>query len=225
MSIKATMKELEKSGTAQNRKVYARHGVEGPMFGVSYANLKSLTRKIGRDSALAEQLWGTGNHDARVLATMVADPETVTGRTLDSWAKDIDSYVISDAFSGLVGKTKFAARKADKWARSKNDFLGQVGWNLIGGMAMREAADDTERLQTHLETIEREIHTRPNRTRHAMNMALCAIGIGCEHLRQEAIAVARRVGQVDVDHGQTGCKTPSAEEYINKAAKRHKKRR
>jgi hypothetical protein len=33
------MKELKASGTAQNRKVYRRHGVVGEMFGVSYAAL------------------------------------------------------------------------------------------------------------------------------------------------------------------------------------------
>jgi len=61
-------------GTAQNRKVYARHGVGEDMYGVSYSNLGKLRKSIKRHHALAEQLWATGNHDARVLATMIADP-------------------------------------------------------------------------------------------------------------------------------------------------------
>lgn len=40
------MKELKRMGTAQNRKVYARHGVGENMFGVSYANLNALKKKI-----------------------------------------------------------------------------------------------------------------------------------------------------------------------------------
>jgi 3-methyladenine DNA glycosylase AlkD len=44
------------------------------MFGVSYAALGKLKKQIKQEHALAEALWETGNHDARVLATMVADP-------------------------------------------------------------------------------------------------------------------------------------------------------
>lgn len=222
MTTKAVMKELETAGTAQNRKVYARHGVSAPLFGVSFANLKALAKKIKRDQALAEGLWATGNHDARVLATMIADPESLTAGTLDAWVKELDNYVISDAFSKLVGQSKLARKKADQWTKSANDFGGQVGWNLVSGLAMLADGVDVAYLRERLATIEREIHKRRNRTRHAMNMAICAIGIGVESLRDEAIAAAGRIGPVEVDHGETGCKTPDAAAYIRKAAGRKK---
>ena len=87
-------------------------------------------------------------------------------------------------------------------------------------------ADDIEPayFKDRLKTIEREIHKRKNRTKHSMNMALCAIGIGRDALRTEAIAVAKRIGKVDVDHGETNCKTPDAAAYIQKAAARKKKK-
>jgi 3-methyladenine DNA glycosylase AlkD len=217
------MEELEAKGTAQNRKVYARHGVQEPMFGVSFANLKALAKKIGKHRELAQQLWETGNHDARILATMVADPEDLGSKTLDAWVKELDNYVISDAFSSLVGKTKFGRKKGERWTKSKSDFVGQVGWNLIGGTALYRKDIDPAYLRDQLGTIEGEIHSRKNRTKHAMNMALCAIGIGCPSLQKEAIAVAKRIGQVEVDHGETGCQTPDAAAYIKRAAARKKK--
>jgi hypothetical protein len=42
-------------------------------------------------------------------------------------------------------------------------------------------------------------------------------------LRDEAIAAARRIGKVEVDHGDTDCKTPDAVEYILKVEARRKK--
>jgi 3-methyladenine DNA glycosylase AlkD len=224
MNIQSVMKELEECGTAQNRKVYARHGAKEPMFGVSFANLKALARKIKEDHALAGQLWATGNHDARILATMIADPKEIGAQTLDAWVKGLDNYVISDAFSDLVARTSLARSKATKWTRSASDFVGQVGWNLVAAMALAPSTADPEYLEERLATIEREIHKRKNRTRHAMNMALCAIGIGCNDLREEALAVAERIGKVRVDHGETGCKTPEAAAYIKKAVARKKKR-
>ena len=71
MTLTQTLQQLKAAGTAQTRKTYARHGVGPNMFGVSYATLGKLTRAIQRDHALALGLWASGNHDARVLATMV----------------------------------------------------------------------------------------------------------------------------------------------------------
>ena len=50
-----------------------------------------------------------------------------------------------------------------------------------------------------------------------MNMAVIAIGCRSAGLRKEANAAARRIGVVEVDHGDTACKTPAAAEYIDKA--------
>jgi len=45
MKITQVMRELKAMGTAQNRKIYGRHGVETEMYGVSFANLGQL-RKV-----------------------------------------------------------------------------------------------------------------------------------------------------------------------------------
>ena len=64
--------------------MYARHGVGTEMFGVSYANFGKLKKEIRTDHKLAEALWTTGNFDARVLATMIADPQALTAKTVDT---------------------------------------------------------------------------------------------------------------------------------------------
>ncbi len=79
MTSDEVLSELEAMGTTQNRKIYARHGVQGEMFGVSYGNLKQLKKRIRKDQALAQALWASGNHDARILATMLADAKTRIG--------------------------------------------------------------------------------------------------------------------------------------------------
>jgi hypothetical protein len=57
-----------------------------------------------------------------------------------------------------------------------------------------------------------------------MNNALIAIGGRNEALRKQATAAAKRVGKVDVDHGDTACKTPDAVSYIEKMWARKKER-
>lgn len=214
------MTRLEAMGTAQNRKVYARHGVPQPMFGVSYASLEELARTIGVDQPLAERLWASGNHDAQVLATRVADPARFGRRDLDLWARALSSYVLTDAFSTLVGRTTHARGKADAWCRARTEWKGQAGWTLVAYLALHDRTLEDAWFVERLRQIEAEIHQRPDRVRHAMNSALIAIGLRGPELEVHALAAARRIGPVEVDHGETGCRTPDAVAAIAKAKRR-----
>ena len=214
--------ELGRLGTAQNRKVYARHGVGPNMFGVSYANLERLKKTLGVNHDLARGLWASANHDARILATKIADPARVSSRDLDSWVKDLDNYVISDAFSELGARTPWARKKMEAWGAARGEWIGRVGWLLLARLARSDSSLTDEELIEKLATIEREIHTRKNRTRDAMNSALIAIGMRNSGLKAAALSAAKRIGKVEVDHGQTSCKTPDAAEYILRAAGRRR---
>lgn len=216
MSYRTIMAGLRTMGTEQNRKVYARHGVGERMYGVGYAHLGKLKKQIGTDQALAEELWASGNHDARVLATMVADPEQLTSGTLDAWSKAPDNYVLADAFGDLVARTPFALKKFEKWSRSRSEFVAQVGWRLLSHLASQDDVLTNAFFVEQLKTIERDITSRPNRVRHSMNGALISIGARNATLRKRATAVAKRIGKVEVDHGETGCKTPAAIPYMDK---------
>ena len=59
--------------------------------------------------------------------------------------------------------------------------------------------------------------------RYGMNNALIGIGGRSANLRRKAIAAAKRIGPVEIDHGDTDCKTPDAIPYIEKMWARKKK--
>ncbi|HBX69825.1 MAG TPA: DNA alkylation repair protein [Chloroflexi bacterium] len=224
MNFDETMQALETMGTAQNRKIYTRHGVGENMFGVSVANLKTLKKQIKKDHTLALQLWSSGNHDARYLATMIADPKLADVSLLESWVKDVDNYVITDAFVDYTHKTTLAQEKATEWVESKNEYVSRAGWHLLAQLAMNNADLPDDFFDPYLQTIEVEIHQRPNRTREGMNNALIAIGIRNPVLMAKALHVAETIGEVEVDHGPTSCKTNFAPEYIQRTVERKKSR-
>ncbi len=224
MTAKQLLRQLESLGTTQNRKIYARHGVGREMFGVSYADLRKLEKKIKVDHELALALWESGNHDARVLATMIADPGRLGSRELDRWARELDSYVLADAFAGLVARTGMARRKFEQWRDRKAEFVGQAAWNLLSSLAANDAELPDAYFAEQLETIEREVHGRPNRVRHSMNLVLINIGLRSARLERRVRAAVRRIGPIEVDHGETGCKTPDPIPYIERT-KAHRSRR
>ena len=219
MEFSEAMSSLESAGTAQNRKIYARHGVRGAMFGVSYAALGKLARRIKKDHPLAKALWASGNHDARVLATQVADPAAATSALLEAWRKDLDNYVLTDAFVKYVSQTSLADQKIAQWTSKKAEWTAGAGWSLLAYRA-RSLDWSQKDLAAFLPIIEAEIHQAKNRVRHSMISALIAIGIRGGQLQKKAVAAAKRIGPVEVDHGETGCKTPDPIPYIAKAMAR-----
>lgn len=224
MDLDTAMGALEAAGTAQNRKVYRRHGVSDPLYGVSYAELGKLTKKIKTDHALARELWATGNHDARILATRIADPEAAGEELEDAWAADLDNYVLADAFTAYLASSPRARPVFERWRDVGDEWKGQTAWGLLSYLARQDDTFTDTELEGFLAVIEKEIHGRPNRVRHSMNGALISIGLRSEELKKAAIAAARRIGEVEVDHGETGCKTPAAEPYIEKGWARKRKK-
>lgn len=218
--VEAVLRELEREGTAQTRKVYARHGVRGEAFGVSYAALGRIRRKVGVNQEIADALWETGNHDARVLATMVADPAKLTAKKAATWARALDNYLLTDALSSLVARSPSGRRLAERWSAGKAEWTGAAGWNILTTLAMNHGPGDDDYWGGHLNRIEERIHRSANRVRYSMNNTLIAIGSRNARLRKAALKAAKRIGGVEVDHGETGCRTPDAAAYIRKMAQR-----
>lgn len=224
MTVAETMQELEALGTAQNRKIYRRHGAGENLFGVSFANLNALKRRIKTDHALALELWKTGNDDARTLAIMIADPANMTERLLNDWAKDLNGLLAS-TFPAFVGRTPLARKKMEDWIDSDSEWTSCAGWALLAHLAMNDAGLPDSFFTGRLRVIGKEIHKRPNWVRDAMNSALIAIGVRNPALTEAALKVAKAVGKVEVEHGETSCETKDAAAYIHKtlAHRRRKK--
>lgn len=226
MNLQEALTALEAAGTEQNRKIYRRHGFAEPMFGVSYAALGKLKKQIKRDQALAAGLWATKNHDAQVLATMVADPAAFDAAGIRNWATSAADYSLEDALAKeIVIRTPYAREFAEEWVASTDDLLKRAGWATIGSLATFGAPDvPDEWFSQFLPAVESQVHSAPNRVKEAMNNALIAIGCRNERLRGPATEAAHRIAKVSIDHGETNCKTPDAVSYIAKAFARREAR-
>lgn len=214
------MQLLEAAGSEQTRKTYRRHGMPEPMFGVSYATLGVLKKQIKCDQGLAESLWATGNGDARTLATLIADADRLTPELLNGWAGDLRDHTMACALAGLASRTAHAHVCMTNWQASDAEMIGRAGWNILANLALAGALTNEE-LESYLPPIEERIHGEANRVKEGMHNALIAIGSSNDAIAPLAIAAARRIGTVEIDHGDTSCKTPDAEAYILKTRAYH----
>jgi 3-methyladenine DNA glycosylase AlkD len=219
MTLKQTMAKLKSLGSAQTRKTYRRHRVTGDMFGVKYGDLEKLIKQIKVDHDLALALWETGNLDARVLATKIVDREQLTAKTLSAWANDVDNRALSFVISDLASGCDVGRKAARKWRSIKKEWPGATGWMALAGTLRLDPGSLTKNeCRELLAAIEERIHGSPNWIKYSMNTALISMGSFVPGMEQEATRAANRIGQVEVDHGDTACKTPLAVPYIKKAA-------
>ena len=220
MNTDKALKALAGHGTAQNRKVYVRHGADpDKVYGVSFANLNLLVKHIKRNHTLATELWQTGNYDARNLATKIADSHAFTITQAEEWVKQVDNSLHAGLLGGVLAQSPFALRLIHRWTKKKPEFICETGYSLLSSLVKEDSRTvPSAQASDFLKRIEQEINTRPNWTRYGMNWALIALGTYKEEVREEALAAAARIGQVEVDHGETNCKTPLAAPYIHKAA-------
>jgi 3-methyladenine DNA glycosylase AlkD len=205
-------------GSAQTRKTYGRHGVTSEMYGVKHGDLKKLANEIKTDHELALELWETGNFDARVLATMIANPDKITAKTLNGWVKDVDDHGMSYAVSTIAGRSPAGRKLLPKWMNAKGEWPAATGWMALTDVVAEPGALTVDESRELLSTIEDRIHGSKNRVKYSMNTAMIALGTYVPGMEKEAIKVAERIGPVEVDHGPTSCKTPLAAPYIRKAA-------
>lgn len=225
MTVQEVLQELESLGTAQNRKIYRRHGACENLYGVSFAHLRKMAKQLKVNHALAQQLWTTRNHEAQLLASMIADPVTVEESLVDRWISELADRIVTSEFTDFVSKTRFFQAKTEEWLDSEDEWIGRAGWQLLALLAMSDIELPDSYFENLLEIIERDIHTQKNMVRDAMNSALIAIGIRNPALERKALSAAKTIGKVDVDHGETSCKTPDAADYIRRTVERKKQRK
>lgn len=217
MDLKQALRELESKGKMTARKAYVRHGVTGSCFGVSHGDLEGMARNIKVDHDLAMGLWGSGNHDARVLATKIVDTDKLDEATAMAWLADADNDVIVDAVADVIARMPAGLSIARRLIDSDQEWPSTAAWTALAKLVIAGVLDNSLAAQL-LARVERTIPEAPNRTRHAMNGLVIAIGGHRDDLRDKALATAQVIGVVTVNHGESGGKTPDATGAIAKVA-------
>jgi 3-methyladenine DNA glycosylase AlkD len=217
MTAAEVLAQLETLGTEQTKKTFLRHGAREPFFGVKVGDLKVLQKKIKKDHALALALYDTGNSDAMYLAGLISDPKQMTKAQIQKWLKGAYWHMPAQyTVPWVAAESKFGAELARAWVDSPKELTAVAGWftwaSLVGVTPDEEL--DLDELAELLDRVQAKIHGARNREKYAMNNFIIAVGAFVEPLLVKAKSVAKAVGTVDVDHGDTSCKTPNALDYL-----------
>lgn len=199
MQVDEILSRLKSLGDPKAVEGMARFGINPKnTYGVSIPTLRATAKKIGADHGLAQQLWSSGVHEARILAGMIDEPESVTERQMESWVRDFDSWDVCDQVcSNLFDRTVLAHRKAVEWSGRSEEFVKRAGFVLMACLSVHDKGARDEDFLKFLPIIERESTDDRNFVRKAVNWALRQIGKRNLRLNKEAIETAEEIRRLD----------------------------
>jgi 3-methyladenine DNA glycosylase AlkD len=199
MQYEEILTYLKSQSSVENAAGMARFGINAEnTLGVSVPVLRALAKKIGHSHPLAGQLWASGIHEARILATMIEDPGQLTDEQVECWLADFDSWDVCDqCCMNLLENLPDAYAKAVEWAGRDEEFVKRAGFALMACLAWhdKKAADD--QFVIFFPVIQNEATDGRNFVKKAVNWALRNIGKRNPNLNRLAIENAREIGKID----------------------------
>jgi len=177
----------------------ARYGINPQnTLGISIPALRKLAKEAGRDHALAQELWASGIHEARILAALVDDPRRVTPEQMDAWVEEFDSWDVCDQVCcNLFDRTPWAYEKAAAWSAREEEFVKRAGFALMAALAWHDKKSPDSALEAFLPLIQREAGDGRNYVKKAVNWALRQIGKRSRQLNALAVQAAQEMAQAD----------------------------
>jgi 3-methyladenine DNA glycosylase AlkD len=198
-TVNEVLQKLETFADSAGREGMARFGIDtSRALGIKVSQLRPLARALGRNHALAGELWDTGVHEARILASMVDEPKAVTERQMEAWAADFNSWDLVDQCCGnLFDKAPMAWAKAVEWSERREQFVKRAAFSLMAHLAVHAKEEPEQRIEAFLPIIERESTDERNFVKKAVNWALRQIGKRSPYLHPKAVACARRIAAIE----------------------------
>jgi 3-methyladenine DNA glycosylase AlkD len=195
--VGTVMQLLERAATKKTRDGMARFGISSHhAYGVAMKDIQAIARRVGRDHALALELWDTEVYEARMLTAFVDEPERVTATQMDRWCRDFDNWAICDTLCfKLWDQLPHAWKKVEQWTKATGEFQKRAGFVLLACLASHDKTATDAQFLEGLRLVEREAHDDRNFVKKGINWALRRIGTRNAKLRAAAIDTGTRLAE------------------------------
>jgi 3-methyladenine DNA glycosylase AlkD len=199
MTTEQIIANLQQQANAQAVAAMARFGIApAHALGISIPTLRKMAKEIGRNHLLAAELWTSGIHEARILASMIDKAQLVTTQQMDAWVHDFNTWDVCDQVCGnLFDRTPYAYQKAVEWCQQEQEFVRRAGFVLMAELSVHDKQAPDEAFLPFFPLIQYYATDPRNFVKKAVNWALRQIGKRNSHLRTLALARADEILLLD----------------------------
>jgi 3-methyladenine DNA glycosylase AlkD len=186
---------LKKHSKKSIRDGMARYAIPSDKaFGVLMGDIQKLAKLLGRDHALALELWKTDVYEARMLCAYVDEPERVSPAQMDSQARDFDNWAICDTLCfALWVRTPHAFKKIRQWAIHKDEYVKRASFALLASMALKHKESTDADYLPMLPLMEKAAADERNFVKKAVSWALRGVGRRSVKLNKASLVLAKKL--------------------------------
>lgn len=132
-----TLKTLSSPKKAE--RLFPRLKVQDKVLGVGLMKLRALSKTIKKDHDRALQLWQSGIHEAKLLATLTEELSKVSEEQMDKQVAEIKTLAVADYFTkNIVAKSPYLLQKANSWVfMDKPLMVRHIGYACVCQLAKK----------------------------------------------------------------------------------------
>jgi 3-methyladenine DNA glycosylase AlkD len=193
-TVEEIINTLRSLANSETLACQSRFGIQGrERLGVSLYDLRKVAKGI-KSHELALDLWQSGIHEVRMLASMVDDPAQVRLEQLETWVNEFDSWDICDIVTDeLFIHTPDMLEVIPHWAVREEEFVKRAAFAMIAALVVHRKDIPDDVVRGYFVLIETAADDNRNFVKKAVNWALRNIGKWKPSLRSEAVACANRI--------------------------------
>jgi len=199
MNYDEAIKNLKKLGSEKYKAGMERFQLPTKnAFGVPMPEIRRFAKDIGTDHKLALKLYRSGILEARILASIIADPVKATDAQIDAWTNGFDSWGVCDQVcDNFISHTRYAWKKINQYSRRPQEFVKRAAFSLAAILAVHDKKAEDRKFIKLLDIIKREAKDERNFVKKAVNWALRNIGKRNSALNARAIRCGEEICRMD----------------------------
>lgn len=167
---------------------------ENNSIGVSTGDIRKLAKGIKKSNELACQLWGTGYHEAKLLAVLIFDKESLSLHDVILLMNEVCSWDLCDHLcKNLIIKLKNYEDLIGKWCISKATYSKRAAFTLIASVVIHDKSIPDDVLDEYLKFIYNNSDDEREHVKKAVSWALREIGKRDFNYQEKAILLAHEL--------------------------------
>lgn len=173
---------------------------------------RALAKELGKNAALAAELWSSGRFSARMLSFLILDLKSVDVARMERMIADLESVegkeqsqLLDWLIANVIMKKAALKNAVAGWRDDPSTLRQRVFWSV---QARSVRAGDHALNEQLLAHVEQALATAPEKVQWNMNWCVAQIGIADEHLRDRCIALGERLGLYRDYPVSKGCTSP-----------------
>ena len=210
VTVADVLAELAALEDPKIRAVNERHGND---IGVNLSQLRAIATRLKTQHDFAQELWATGDSQARLVAILISSPKKYTAEQLDAMLRETRVPKVHDWFiSYILKKNPESESRRVIWMDDVDEIVASAGWALTSHALAQRV--ENHKIPELLDAIEAEMKLAPDRLQWSMNECLATIGIHYPKHRARAIDIGERLEVLKDYPTPPNCTSPYAPIWI-----------